>query len=105
VLVLLAVVLAVAWSGSGRTVGSSLLGLRVVTDTGNPLTFGRALLRAAVLVLLPVISLAWILVSRKNAGLHDLVARTAVVYDWQPRHARSRSLQGAQGSDRIPTKQ
>ena len=38
-----------------------------------------------IVVYIPVISMLWILVSRKNAGLHDLVCRTAVVYDWRPR--------------------
>jgi uncharacterized RDD family membrane protein YckC len=48
------------------------------------------LLRAAIVVYIPAISMLWILVSRKNAGLHDLVARTAVVYDWRP-HLDSQS--------------
>jgi hypothetical protein len=32
-----------------------------------------------------VVSMLWILVSRKNAGIHDLVCRTTVIYDWRPR--------------------
>jgi uncharacterized RDD family membrane protein YckC len=78
--------LAIAWSGSGRTLGSSAIGLRVVTDRGEPLTFGRAVGRAAVLVVLPFVSMGWIIVSKKNAGLHDLAAHTTVIYDWHPRH-------------------
>jgi uncharacterized RDD family membrane protein YckC len=83
--VLLVVVLTVAWSGSGRTIGNASVGLRVLTESGNRPTWRRALVRAVIVVGLPVISMLWILVSRKNAGLHDLVARTAVVYDWRPR--------------------
>jgi uncharacterized RDD family membrane protein YckC len=87
---LIIAVLSIAWSGSGRTLGNAAIGLRVVNDRGTRVTFPRAVVRAAVLVLLPFPSMGWILVSRKNAGLHDLAARTAVVYDWRPRHERVR---------------
>jgi uncharacterized RDD family membrane protein YckC len=80
--VLLVAVLTLAWSGSGRTLGNAAIGLRVLTDSGNRPTWRRALLRAVVVVYIPVFSMLWILVSRKNAGIHDLVCRTAVVYDW-----------------------
>jgi uncharacterized RDD family membrane protein YckC len=83
--VLLVTVLTVAWSGSGRTLGNAFMGLRVLTESGKRPTWRRALLRAAIVVYIPAISMLWILVSRKNAGLHDLVCRTAVVYDWRPR--------------------
>jgi len=87
ILTLLIIVgLAIAWSGSGRTIGSTFIGLRVVTDRGEPLTFFRAAGRALVLVVVPVFSMGWILISRKNAGLHDLAAHTTVIYDWHPRH-------------------
>ena len=45
-----------------------------------------------IVVYIPLVSMCWILVSRKNAGLHDLVCRTAVIYDWR-----------AQPVSRIPT--
>jgi uncharacterized RDD family membrane protein YckC len=84
-IVLLIVVLTAAWSGPGRTIGNIAVGLRVVTEKGENLRWFRALVRACVVVLFPVLSMAWILVSKKNAGWHDLVARTTVVYDWRPR--------------------
>jgi uncharacterized RDD family membrane protein YckC len=82
---LLVVALTVAWSGSGRTLGNAAVGLRVLTESGKRPTWRRALLRALIVVYIPAISMLFILVSRKNAGLHDLVCRTAVVYDWRPR--------------------
>jgi uncharacterized RDD family membrane protein YckC len=88
--VLLVVVLTVAWSGPGRTIGDVAVGLRVVTDTGGDLRWPRALVRAVVVVGLPFLSMGWIVVSRKNAGWHDLVARTTVVYDWRPRSRETR---------------
>jgi len=84
---LLVLVFTIAWSGSGRTIGNNVVGLRVVRDNGGPVSWPRALARALVVVALTILSMGWILVSRKNAGLHDLVCRTAVVYDWRARRA------------------
>jgi uncharacterized RDD family membrane protein YckC len=59
-----------------------------------------------VLVIVPVLSMLWILVSRKNAGLHDLVCRTTVVYEWQPRrHGAVASTAPAPVVSGIPTNQ
>ena len=80
---ILVTVLTLAWSGSGRTLGNAAIGLRVLTESGARPTWRRALLRALIVVYIPAISMLWILVSRKNAGLHDLVCRTAVIYDWR----------------------
>ena len=102
-LVVIVLVLAAAWAGAGRTLGDSLMGLRVVRESGEELGFARALVRALVLVALPFVSMGWILVSRKNAGLHDLVCRTAVVYDWRPRHAPSPSTTAGGGAIAGPT--
>jgi uncharacterized RDD family membrane protein YckC len=80
--ILLAVAyLAAGWGTTGRTPGKQLAGLRVVHRTGNRLGPGRALLRAVLCVLFPA-GLLWVLVSRRNAAVHDLLVRSAVVYDW-----------------------
>jgi uncharacterized RDD family membrane protein YckC len=89
--VLLVVVLTIAWSGPGRTIGNTVVGLRVVTDSGRPLRWLRALVRAVIVAGLPLVSMGWILVSRKNAGLHDLACRTTVVYDWKAHFHSSES--------------
>lgn len=81
---LLTAYLAWGWSSTGRTPGKALVGLRVVTDDGRPLGVLRATTRAALCVLFPIL-LAWALVSRRNAGIHDVLLRTAVLYDWRPR--------------------
>jgi uncharacterized RDD family membrane protein YckC len=77
--------LAWGWASTGRTLGKALLGLRVGTDDGRPLSIPRAIARAALCTLVGPILLAWAVVSRKNAGIHDLLLGTAVVYDWVPR--------------------
>jgi uncharacterized RDD family membrane protein YckC len=80
---LLIVVLTLAWSGSGRTLGDSIVGLRVVREDCSRLSSRRAVVRAVIVVFFHVIAMGWILVSRKNAGLHDLACHTAVIYDWR----------------------
>lgn len=69
------------WSTTGRTPGNQLLGLRVVDLAGRRLRLWRAVLRAVLCLVFPV-GLLWVLVSRHNASVQDLLVRTAVVYDW-----------------------
>ena len=69
------------WGFGGRTVGKTLLGLRVVGDDGADISAGRGVLRA-VLYLLVLPGFLWAAVSRRNASLQDLVVRTSVVHDW-----------------------
>jgi uncharacterized RDD family membrane protein YckC len=69
------------WASTGRTVGKQVAGLRVADRSGRRLSFGRALLRASLYVLFPA-GLLWILVSRHNASLQDLIVGSAVTYDW-----------------------
>jgi uncharacterized RDD family membrane protein YckC len=69
------------WAATGRTVGEQLLGLRVVREDGSRVDGWRALARS-VLTVLFAIGVLWILVSKRNAAIQDLICRTAVVYDW-----------------------
>jgi uncharacterized RDD family membrane protein YckC len=79
--VVLLAYLAYGWGLNGRTVGKVVLGLRAVGDDGSDLSgwcgFWRAVLY---LIFLP--GILWVVVSRKNASIQDLILRTAVVYDW-----------------------
>lgn len=73
--------LGTGWSSTGRTIGKTTLGLRVTALDGSQLRPPRAFLRALVCATFyPV--LLWIVVSRRNAGLHDKLLRTQVLYDW-----------------------
>jgi uncharacterized RDD family membrane protein YckC len=69
------------WASTGRTLGKQLAGLRAVNRSGGRLPPVRALLRAVLCVLFPA-GLLWVLVSRRNYAVHDLLVRSAVVYDW-----------------------
>jgi uncharacterized RDD family membrane protein YckC len=73
--------LALTWAATGRSVGKQLVGLRVVHRCGRRLALWRSLARAVMYVLFPAGRL-WVLASRRNGSLQDLVVGTAVVYDW-----------------------
>ncbi|GID30852.1 RDD family protein [Paractinoplanes brasiliensis] len=75
---LLAIYCALFWLLAGRTPGMAVLGLRVVTTRGGPVRWLAALVRALVLAYFPIGAL-WLLVNRRHQGIHDKIARTAVV--------------------------
>ncbi|MBK5288065.1 MAG: RDD family protein [Acidimicrobiia bacterium] len=82
---ILVIYLTTTWSSTGRSVGKSVLGLRVLDRAGRQLTTLRAFLRAVFCaVFYP--TLLWIFVSRRNAALHDILLGTQVRYDWTTTH-------------------
>jgi uncharacterized RDD family membrane protein YckC len=84
VLLLVAVVyLAAAWALTGRTYGSRLMGLRVLSSRNQLLGWARSILRALISVLWPV-GLLWCGISRTRSSVADVLLRTVVVYDAQP---------------------
>ena len=76
--------LTIGWANTGRTFGKTVLGLRVVGAEGMRLPFWRALVRAILYAAFPI-GLFWCAISHRNASLQDLVVRSTVVYDWEPR--------------------
>ena len=75
---------------TGRTAGKGLAGLRVVRADGAAPSVGALFLRTIVFpisALLFGIGFLLIIVQREHRGLHDLIAGTAVVYDWGDRPA------------------
>ncbi len=76
-----------AWSGSGRAPGMGLIGLRVVGRDGEQLSSVRAFWRALLGVLTLGLGVLWVLVSRKNKSIYDLLVGSAVVYEWRARVA------------------
>jgi uncharacterized membrane protein SpoIIM required for sporulation/uncharacterized RDD family membrane protein YckC len=69
----------------GRTPGKRLVGIRVVMDTGHPITFAAAAVRNLIRVVdaLPfgLVGLAFVLFNPQNKRLGDLVAGTVVARD------------------------
>ena len=96
---------AVPLAASGRTFGSTILGLRVVRSDGRELDPGHAVIRVLVFplsFLLFGIGFLLILVRHDRRALQDLIADTAVVYTWDARAARLRLLARAPESSDVP---
>jgi uncharacterized RDD family membrane protein YckC len=82
-------------SQAGRTLGMTVVGLRVVHVDGSELDALHAVLRVLVFPLSFVLSgfgFLFILFRRDRRALHDLIVRSAVVYAWDARAARLRFL-------------
>ncbi len=74
----------------GRTIGKGILGLTVVNADGSPISARGALVRTLALPLSTLLfgaGLIMVVVQRENRALHDVIGRTAVVYDWGDRSA------------------
>jgi uncharacterized RDD family membrane protein YckC len=82
--ILLIAYLTIGWANTGRTLGKTVLGLRVVGPGGTRLALWRAFVRALLYAALPI-GLFWCAVSARNSSVQDLLVRTTVLYDWEPR--------------------
>jgi uncharacterized RDD family membrane protein YckC len=83
------------WAMSGKTLGMTLLGIRVVTSRGAPIGARTAAVRTLALPLSFLtlgIGFLPILFGRERRALHDRIAGTAVVYAWDAQAARWRFL-------------
>jgi uncharacterized RDD family membrane protein YckC len=79
------------WSTTGQTPGNRVLSIKVQSAHGERLRVGRAFLRVLVLPLsvIPLCAgLGLILVDRRRRALHDVLARTVVVYVTRPPRER-----------------
>lgn len=73
---------------AGRTPGMTLVGLRVVRRDGTPLGAWGSLVRTALMpvsALLLGLGYALALVHPDRRALHDVLAGSSVVHDWDPR--------------------
>jgi uncharacterized RDD family membrane protein YckC len=71
------------WTLAGETPGMRLMALRVVGGTGEPPRLGRSLVRLVGMILAAIpffAGYALILFDDRRRGLHDMLARTTVVY-------------------------
>jgi uncharacterized RDD family membrane protein YckC len=92
------------WTASGKTLGMVLLGVQVVGQDGSIVGTRRGLLRTLAFPLsfiLLGLGFLGILLGRDRRALHDVIAGTAVVYAWDAREARLRSL-ARESSNRQP---
>lgn len=70
-----------AWATTGRSIGAWIMGIRVVNFRGSRMSWPGAALRSAFCVGFPF-GLLWVIISRRNRSVQDLVLRTNVIYDW-----------------------
>jgi uncharacterized RDD family membrane protein YckC len=76
------------WTLAGQTPGKTLMGLRITTLEGQPLSFGRSLRRFIgyiVSILAFWLGFVWILLDNRRQGWHDKIAGTFVIYSWDAR--------------------
>lgn len=74
--------LAAGWTTTGRTLGTQVMGLRVVGQDGATLRIARASVRAILCVVFPL-GLLWCAWDRRGRSAHDLLLGTSVIYDWR----------------------
>jgi uncharacterized RDD family membrane protein YckC len=84
--VVLVLYLTISWWISGRTYGCLVMGLRVVGHRGENMRLIGALVRAVFCAFFPI-GLLWAAVNRESRSVQDVVLRTSVLYDWQPKAA------------------
>jgi uncharacterized RDD family membrane protein YckC len=80
------------WIGlsiTGRSIGKSLIGRRVVAVDGHPISPGRAAVRTIVYPVSFILGrgLIPIVLGKQRRALHDLLAGDKVLYDWGDRPA------------------
>ncbi len=83
------------WALAAKTIGMAILGLRVVQRDGADLAARQGVVRALafpISFLLLGLGFVGIVVGRERRALHDVIAGTTVVYDWDARSARFRLL-------------
>jgi uncharacterized RDD family membrane protein YckC len=95
------VYLAYPWALSGKSLGMAVLGIRVVTPSGGPISARQAVVRALVLpfsVALAPFGLSGVVFQRERRALHDFAAGTVVIYAWNARAAQLRAFAGTAGA-------
>jgi uncharacterized RDD family membrane protein YckC len=75
--------LTLTWCATGRSYGDALFGLRVVNRNGQRLNLLRSAVRAVLCVVFPI-GLLWVVFSRRNRSLQDVLLHSSAIYDWIP---------------------
>ncbi len=70
---------------TGQTPGMRVMGLRLLRDDGRPVRLVAVLKRVATFYFTVGLGSVLIPVTPRRRALHDIVARTMVVYDWGDR--------------------
>lgn len=74
------------WMTSGQTLGKGLMGVRVISTDGRPLSFVQAVVRLIgywISAIVFFLGFIWITIDDQRQGWHDTMARTYVIYSWK----------------------
>jgi uncharacterized RDD family membrane protein YckC len=88
------------WALAGVTPGKGLMGLRIVTRDGRPVSLLRSVIRLLgylISLLFYALGYWWIAIDNWREAWHDKMARTAVIYTWDA-HPSDRSLRNLMGA-------
>jgi len=94
------------WSLSGKTPACALFGVRVVRSDGSELDSRHAAVRTVAYpfsFLFFGLGFVGLVLGRQRRAFHDVVANSAVVYDWDARAARLRFLARHKPETAAPT--
>jgi uncharacterized RDD family membrane protein YckC len=76
------------WSFSGHTPGKYIMGLKVISQDGQKISFIKAIIRylGYFISIIPFgFGFIWIIFDSKRMAFHDKIAKTYVVYMWDAR--------------------
>ncbi|MCP4362428.1 MAG: RDD family protein [Chloroflexi bacterium] len=76
------------WTLIGQTPGKILMGVRVISTNGRPLSIWQSVRRLVGywIAMIPLfMGFIWVLVSDTRQGWHDKIARSYVIYTWEAR--------------------
>lgn len=74
------------WMLVGQTPGKMMLGVRIVSTNGRPITFFQSIRRLIgywISMLVFFMGFLWVLISDTRQGWHDKLANTYVIYSWE----------------------
>lgn len=74
----------ICWTTGGRTIGQRMMCLRVIDERGRQPRFVRSVIRTVMLGLCIIVAFTGfipVLFDRRRRGVHDMVARTKVLYE------------------------
>ncbi len=90
------------WAKSGQTIGKTVVGIRIVSKDGSPLSWGKAFLRYVGYVVSGIVlslGFLWLAFDRKRQGWHDKISGTYVLLADEDRFT------GSETQELVPTDQ
>jgi uncharacterized RDD family membrane protein YckC len=74
------------WMLVGQTPGKMVMGVRIVSTNGRPISFFQSIRRLIgywISMIVLFMGFLWVLISDTRQGWHDKIANTYVIYSWE----------------------